>query len=76
MSGALAEGRDTQVRIGLVRIEATSPLAARRLADALGPAIERRLAAPSGSLARTADPAERAAAQIVAAIERAAEPGR
>ena len=73
MTLPLAEGRDTRVRIGRVRIEAASPIIARRLSDTLGPALERQLAANRLAGANAPTLADRAAIEIVRAIERAAE---
>ena len=71
-----AEQPIERVRIGRVQIEAASPLVARRLADALGPALERRLAGIEPARPVSSNLAERAASAIVAAIDRATGAGQ
>nr|WP_314445272.1 hypothetical protein [uncultured Sphingomonas sp.] len=66
---AIEDHGETLVRIGRVRIEAPSPLLARRLADGLGDALARRLQDGNEPAARRASLSDRAAERIVDAIE-------
>lgn len=62
-----AAGQRVELRIGTLRVSGQSRIAARRFADALPAALEAALADPGNTPGRS--PAERAAAQIVAAID-------
>jgi len=67
--GGMSEQAPIRVRIGTLRVTATSGVVARRLADALPAAIERALRrpAPDGGPAPRA-PADQVAAAVVAQI--------
>jgi hypothetical protein len=69
---ALPGGRPVRVVIREIGITAASPIEARRLADAIGPALERAFARPDGTDERTLPlgqrPPDRVAARIAAAV--------
>ncbi len=75
MSGAVLPPGGAQVRIGTLRLEAASSIDARRLADALPGALERALRGEGGATDLRSPWADRAAAQILAAIKTAQETG-
>ena len=72
MTLARSAGRSVRVRIRSIGIRAGSALEARRLADGIGPALERALervdAGEGAPRRRRASPAEHAAAQVAAAV--------